>query len=179
MFAVTENGTFGRYCNSRTNKRGLGLLLEFVNYNDLMPAYTFDPHKASGRHSPSGEHHNQVDFITTSNSVWTLTRQTLSQELMSEVTMNLWRWLRDPTWRKTRNRHHKDHDFLRLTEGHRSCRSLPWKGRRDVCTPPHYWRKWHRYGHVDQHLQQQLSKQLVGSLENITQSRTHVSLLTY
>ena len=58
-------GTCGRYCNAETNERGLRLL-EFTSHNDLMLANTFGPHKASRRwtwHSPSGEHHNQIDYI--------------------------------------------------------------------------------------------------------------------
>jgi hypothetical protein len=57
--------TCGRYCNAQTNERGLRLL-EFATYNDLILANTFGQHKTSRRwtwHSPSGEHHNQIDYI--------------------------------------------------------------------------------------------------------------------
>ena len=59
-------GTCGRYCNTKSNERGLRLL-EFASYNDLMLANTFGPHKASRRatwHSPNGKYHNQIDYIT-------------------------------------------------------------------------------------------------------------------
>jgi len=58
-------GTCGRYCNAQTNERGLRLL-EFASYNDLILANTFGQHKRSRRHtwhSPSGDHHNQIDYI--------------------------------------------------------------------------------------------------------------------
>ena len=58
-------GTCGRYCNTKSNERGLRLL-EFASYNDLMLANTFGPHKASRRatwHSPNGKYHNQIDYI--------------------------------------------------------------------------------------------------------------------
>ena len=58
-------GTCGRYCNTKSNERGLKLL-EFDSFNDLMLANTFGPHKASRRatwHSPNGKHHNQIDCI--------------------------------------------------------------------------------------------------------------------
>ena len=58
-------GTCGRYCNAKTNDRGLRLL-EFASFNDLKLMNTFGPHKASRRwtwHSPNGEHHNQIDYI--------------------------------------------------------------------------------------------------------------------
>ena len=58
-------GTCGRYCNTKSNERGLRLL-EFASYNDLMLANTFGPHKASRRatwHSPHGKYHNQIDYI--------------------------------------------------------------------------------------------------------------------
>ena len=53
------------YCNSESNDRGLRLL-EFVSYNNLVLTNTFGQHKASRTwtwHSPSGEHHNQIDYI--------------------------------------------------------------------------------------------------------------------
>ena len=58
-------GTCGRYCNTKSNERGLRLL-ECASYNDLMLANTFGPHKASRRatwHSPNGKYHNQIDYI--------------------------------------------------------------------------------------------------------------------
>ena len=58
-------GTCGRYCNTKSNERGLRLL-EFASYNELMLANTFGPHKASRRatwHSPNGKYHNQIDYI--------------------------------------------------------------------------------------------------------------------
>ena len=51
-------GTCGRYCNTKSNERGLRLL-EFASYNDLMLANTFDPQKASRR----ATYHNQIDYI--------------------------------------------------------------------------------------------------------------------
>jgi len=41
-------------------------LVEFANYNDLMIANTFGPHKTSRIrtwHSPRGDYHNQIDYI--------------------------------------------------------------------------------------------------------------------
>ena len=58
-------GTCGRYCNSKSNERGLRLL-EFVSYNDLMLANTFDPHEAP-RRATNGKHHNQIDDIMVRN----------------------------------------------------------------------------------------------------------------
>ncbi|XP_012940431.1 uncharacterized protein LOC106012332 [Aplysia californica] len=58
-------GTCGQYCNSESNERGLRLL-EFASYNNLVLTNTFSQHTASRRwtwHSPSGEHHNQIDYI--------------------------------------------------------------------------------------------------------------------
>ena len=58
-------GTCGRYCNTKSNEKGLRLL-EFASYNDLMLANTYGPHKASRRatwHSPNGKYHNQIDYI--------------------------------------------------------------------------------------------------------------------
>ena len=40
--------------------------MEFTTYNKLGLANTYGPHKASRRwtwHSPSGQHHNQIDYI--------------------------------------------------------------------------------------------------------------------
>ena len=54
--------TCGRYCNTKSNERGLRLL-EFASYNDLMLANTFGPHKASTWHSPNGNYHNQINYI--------------------------------------------------------------------------------------------------------------------
>ena len=53
------------FCNTTTNERGLRLL-QFVTYNKLGLANTYDPHKASRRwtwHSLNGQHHNQIDYI--------------------------------------------------------------------------------------------------------------------
>ena len=58
-------GTCGRYCNTKSNERGLRLL-ELASYNNLMLANTVGPHKASRRatwHSPNGKYHNQRDYI--------------------------------------------------------------------------------------------------------------------
>ena len=58
-------GTCGRYCNTKSNERGLGLL-EFASCNDLMLANIFGPHKTTRRatwHSPNGKHHNHIDYI--------------------------------------------------------------------------------------------------------------------
>ena len=59
-------GTCGQYCNPETNKRGLRLL-ELAIYNNLNVANTYGPHKPSRRrtwHSPGGDYHNQIDYIT-------------------------------------------------------------------------------------------------------------------
>ncbi|XP_012941069.1 craniofacial development protein 2-like [Aplysia californica] len=59
-------GTCGQYCNSESNEKGLRLL-EFASYNNLVLTDTFGQYKASRRwtwHSPSGEHHDQIDYIT-------------------------------------------------------------------------------------------------------------------
>ncbi|XP_035828272.1 craniofacial development protein 2-like [Aplysia californica] len=59
-------GTCGQHCNSESNERGLRLQ-EFASYNNLVLTDTFGQHKASRRwtwHSPSGEHHDQIDYIT-------------------------------------------------------------------------------------------------------------------
>ncbi|XP_012934855.1 uncharacterized protein LOC106011070, partial [Aplysia californica] len=58
-------GTCGQYCNSESNERGLRLQ-EFASYNNLVLTNTLGQHKASRRwtwHSPSGEHHDQIDYI--------------------------------------------------------------------------------------------------------------------
>ena len=58
-------GTCGRYCNTKSNERGLRFL-EFASYNDLMLANTFGPQKASRKatwHSRNGKYHNQIDYI--------------------------------------------------------------------------------------------------------------------
>ena len=57
-------GTSGKFCNTVTNERGLRLL-EFANYNNLMLANTFGPHKPSRRWtwtSPNS-HRSQIDYI--------------------------------------------------------------------------------------------------------------------
>ncbi|XP_005096724.1 craniofacial development protein 2-like [Aplysia californica] len=57
--------TCGQHCNSESNERGLRLL-EFASYNNLVLTNTFGQLKASRRwtwHRPSGEHHNQIDYI--------------------------------------------------------------------------------------------------------------------
>ena len=58
-------GICGPFCNDDTNMRGLRLL-DFTTVNDLVLATTFGHHKASRkwtRHSPDGQHHNQIDYI--------------------------------------------------------------------------------------------------------------------
>jgi hypothetical protein len=58
-------GICGRFCNTKTNDRGLRLL-EFASDNNLFLANTYGPHKPSRRwtwHSPDEEHHNQIDYI--------------------------------------------------------------------------------------------------------------------
>ena len=53
------------FCNDDTNERGLRRL-EFATFNDLVLANAFGHHKASRKwtwHSPSGQHHNQIDYI--------------------------------------------------------------------------------------------------------------------
>ena len=55
----------GRDANDDTNERRLRLL-EFATFNDLELTNTFGHYKASGRwtwHSPSGQHHSQIDYI--------------------------------------------------------------------------------------------------------------------
>ena len=57
--------TCGKYCNTKSNERGLRLL-EFAKYNNLIVANTLGTHKTSRIstwHSPNGEHHNQIDYI--------------------------------------------------------------------------------------------------------------------
>ena len=58
-------GMCGKYCNTKSNERGLRLL-EFAKYNNLVVANTLGTHKTSRIstwHSPNGEHHNQIDYI--------------------------------------------------------------------------------------------------------------------
>ena len=58
-------GVCGPYANTLTNERG-ERLLEFASANGLVVTNTLAPHKNSRRttwHSPSGEHHNQIDYI--------------------------------------------------------------------------------------------------------------------
>ena len=58
-------GICGPFCNDDTNERGLRLP-EFAPFNDLVLANIFGHHKASRRwtrHSPNGQHHNQIDYI--------------------------------------------------------------------------------------------------------------------
>ena len=58
-------GVCGPYANTDTNERG-ERLLEFASLNGLVVTNTLGPHKHSRRttwHSPSGEHHNQIDYI--------------------------------------------------------------------------------------------------------------------
>ena len=58
--------TCDQYCNPETSERGLRLL-EFASYNNQKVANTFGPHKPSRHwtwHSPGGDYHNQIDYIT-------------------------------------------------------------------------------------------------------------------
>ena len=53
------------YANTDTSERR-ERLLEFASANGLVITNTFGPHKNSRRttwHSPSGEHHHQIDYI--------------------------------------------------------------------------------------------------------------------
>ena len=66
MLYENWQGICGPFCNDETKERGLRLL-EFATFNkDLVLANTFGHHKASRRwtwHSPSGQHHEQIDYI--------------------------------------------------------------------------------------------------------------------
>ena len=58
-------GVCGPYANTTTQKRG-EQHLEFASANGLVVTSTLAPHKNSRQitwHRPSGEHHNQVDYI--------------------------------------------------------------------------------------------------------------------
>ena len=57
-------GICGQYCYPESNGRGLRPL-KFARYNNLGMTNTFGQHKVSRRWtwpSPSGEHHNQIDY---------------------------------------------------------------------------------------------------------------------
>jgi len=61
-------GTIRRYGWGTTNDRGTRML-EFARYHNLKIANAMHCHKPSRRttwHSPSGEYHNQIDFILVS-----------------------------------------------------------------------------------------------------------------
>ena len=151
-------GTCGQYCNPETNERGLRLL-EFTSYNNLKVVNTFGPHKPSRRwtwHSPGGDYHNQIDYITVKRRLSVKCEHCKDQELSrsrywkSPRTCNDDLQAQPPKGEKPGQ--HKDQVQSGETQGSKHRRNFSSNDRRKVCSTPCSWKSGYRYRWLDQQL---------------------------